>query len=54
MAPLWEVWEKVKLHSSAKGLPSRGARMSMERWLMRKEVVIFMECCGCNYKGTKI
>jgi len=30
MAPLREVWEKVKLHSGAKGLPPRGARMSME------------------------
>jgi len=31
-APPREVWEKVKLHSCAKGLPPRGARMSMEGW----------------------
>jgi len=30
-APPREVWEKVKLHSGAKGLPPRGAKMSMER-----------------------
>ena len=29
-APPRDVWEKVKLHSRAKGLPPRGARMSME------------------------
>jgi len=52
-APLWEVWEKVKLHSGAKGLPPRGARTSMEGWMMQREMVTFVECCGCNYKGTK-
>jgi len=51
--PLCEVWEKVKEHSRAKGLPPRGARMSMERWTMQKEVVTFVECRGCDYKGTK-
>jgi len=52
-APPREVWEKVKLHSSAKGLPPRGAEMSMEGWIIRREVVTFVECHGCNYKGTK-
>ena len=27
--------------------------MSMEGWMMQREVVTFMECRGCNYKGTK-
>ena len=52
VAPPREVWEKVKLHSSAKGLPPRGAEMSMEGWIMRREVVTFVKCCRCNYKGT--
>ena len=30
VAPPRKVWEKVKLHSGAKGLPPRGARMSMK------------------------
>jgi len=51
--PSWKVWEKVKVHSGAKGLLPRGARMSMEGWMMQKEVVTFVECRRCNYKGTK-
>jgi len=52
-APPREVWEKVKLHSGAKGLPPRGAEMSREGWMTRREVVTFVECHGCDYKGTK-
>jgi len=52
-APPRDVWEKVKLHSRAKGLPPRGAQMSMEGWTTQREVVTFVECRGCNYKGTK-
>ena len=52
-APPREIWEKVKLHSGAKGLPPRGAEMSMEGWVTRREVVTFVECRGCDYKGTK-
>jgi len=36
-----------------KGLPSRRAVMSMVGWTTRREVVTFVECRGCNYKGTK-
>ena len=43
VAPLREVWEKVKLHSGAKGLLPRGARMSMEEWMMQREVMTFVE-----------
>ena len=43
-APPREVWEKVKLHLGAKGLPPQGAKMSMEGWVMRGEVVTFVEC----------
>jgi len=53
MAPPREVWEKVKLHSGVKGLPPREAKMSIEGWITRREVVTFVECRGCNYKGTK-
>ena len=52
-APPREVWEKVKLHSGAKELPPRGAEISMEGWMTRREVVTFVECQGCDYKGTK-
>jgi len=51
--PPRDVWEKVKLYSCTKGLPSRGARMNMEGWMTKREVVTFVECCGCNYRGTK-
>jgi len=43
----------VKKHSGARGLPPRGVAMCMEGWMMRREVVIFVECRGCDYKGTK-
>ena len=43
-APPREVWEKVKLHLRAKGLPPRGARMDMEEWTTQREVVTFVEC----------
>ena len=52
-APEREVWEKVKLHSGTKGLPPRGAVICMEGWTTRREVVTFVECRECNYKGTK-
>ena len=52
-APPRHVWEKVKVHSHTKGLPPRGARMSIEGWITQREVVTFVECRGCDYKGTK-
>jgi len=51
--PLQEVWKKVKEHSGAKGLPPRGAAICMEGWTTPREVVTFVECRGCEYKGTK-
>ena len=48
-----DVWEKVKRYSRARGLPPRGAAMCMEGWTMKREVVIFVKCQGCDYKGTK-
>jgi len=48
-----EVWEKVKKHSGAKGQSPRGAAICMEGWTTPREVVTFVECRGCNYKGTK-
>jgi len=53
-APQQAVWEKVKRHSRAKGLPPRGAAMCMEGWTTPREVVTFVECKGCDYKGTKM
>jgi len=43
-APPREIWKKVKKHYGVRGLPPRGARISMERWTMQKEVVTFVEC----------
>ena len=54
VVPPHEVWEKVKKHSRARGLFSRGAAMCMKGWTTPREVVTFVECRGCNYKGTKI
>jgi len=54
VVPPRDVWEKVKLHSRTKGLLPRGAKMSMEGWMTQREVVTFVECCGCDYKGTKM
>jgi len=51
--PPHEVWEKVKEHSRTKGLPPKGAVMCMEGWTTPREVVTFVECRGCDYKGTK-
>jgi len=53
MAPPRKVWEKVKKHSGARGLPPRGAAMCMEGWTTPREIIMFVECRGCNYKGTK-
>ena len=43
----------MKEHSGVRGLPPKGAAMYMEGWTMRGKMVIFVECQGCNYKGTK-
>jgi len=53
VALLWKVWKKIKEHSRVRGLPPRGAAMCMEGWTTRRKVVIFVECWGCDYKGTK-
>ena len=54
VVPLHEVWEKVKKHSEARGLPSRGVAMCMEGWTTLREVVTFVEYKRCDYKRTKI
>ena len=53
VAPRREVWEKVRKHSGGKGLPPREAAICMEGWTTPREVVTFVECRGCDYKGTK-
>jgi len=52
-APPREVWEKVKEHSGVRGLPPRGVARCMEGWTISREVVSFVECRECNYKGMK-
>jgi len=53
VVPPRAVWEKVKKHSKAKKLPPRGAALCMEGWTTPREVVTFVECRGCDYKGMK-
>jgi len=53
IAPPREVWEKVKRHSGVRGLLPRRAAMCMEGWTTPREVVTFVECRGCDYKGMK-
>ena len=36
-----------------RGLFPREAAMCMEGWTIPRKVVTFMECRGCDYKGTK-
>jgi len=43
----------MKKHSGARGLPPREAAMCMEGWTIPREVVTFVECRGCDYKGKK-
>ena len=43
----------MKEYCKVKGLPPRGAVMSMKGWTMKGEVVTLVECRGCDYKGTK-
>jgi len=47
------VWRRIKEHCGAKRLPPRGARMSMEGWVTKWEVVTLVECRGCDYKRMK-
>ena len=53
VVPPCEVWKKVKEHCRVRGLPLRGAAMCMEGWTTPREVVTFVECKECEYKGTK-
>jgi len=43
VAPLQNVWEKIKWHCGAKGLPPRGVVMSMEGWTMQWELVTLVK-----------
>ena len=43
----------MKEHSGARGLPPRGAAICMEGWTIPREVVTFVECRECDYKGMK-
>jgi len=47
------VWRKVKKHSRAKGLPPKGAKMSMEEWMMKYEIITIREqkCRRIKDKG---
>jgi len=53
VVPLRAVWEKVKRYSRAKRLPPKRAAICMEGWTTPREVVMFVECRGCDYKGMK-
>jgi len=53
VAPPRAVWEKVKRHSRTKGPPPKGAAICIEGWITPREVMTFVECRGCDYKGIK-
>jgi len=50
---LREMWEKVNKHCGMKGLPPRGAVMSMEGYTTQWKIMTLIECRGCKYKGIK-
>jgi len=47
------LWRKVQEHSGTWGMPPRSATLEQREWMTKWEVVTFVECGGCNYKGTK-
>ena len=47
------LWRKVQKYSGAWGMPPRSATLEQREWMTKWEVVTFVECGGCNYKGTK-
>ena len=48
------LWRKVQEYSGAWGMPPRSTVLEQKGWTTKWEVVTFVECRGCNYKGTKI
>jgi len=51
--PAQSIWTKAQEHSSTQGMPLRSAALEERGWTTRWEVVTFVECGECNYKGTE-
>ena len=51
--PVCSLWRKVQKYSGAWGMPPRSATLEQREWMTKQEVVTFVKCEGCNYKGTK-
>jgi len=47
------LWKKAQKYSGIWGMPLRGTALEEKGWKTKWEVVTFVECGGCNYKGTK-
>jgi len=47
------LWRKAQEYSGTQGMPPKGAALEKKGWRTKREVVTFVECGGCKYKGTK-
>ena len=50
---LYFLWRKAQEHSGAWGMPPKDAALEEREWKTKKEIVMFVEYRGCEYKGTK-
>jgi len=48
------LWKKVQEYSNAQGMPPRSAAPEKRGWSTKWEVMTYIECGGCKYKGTKM
>ena len=48
------LWRKVQEHSGTWEMPPRSVTLEWKGWMTKWEVVTFVECRGCDYKGTNI
>ena len=47
------LWKKMQEYSGIWGMPPRDTVLEEKGWKTGWKVVTFVECGGCNYKGTK-
>ena len=52
--PAYSLQRKVQEYSSTQGMPPRRAALEQREWTTKWKVVTFVECRGCNHKGTKM
>ena len=49
----YSLWRKMQEHSSVQGMPLKDTALEERGWKTKKEIVMFVECRRCEYKGTK-